>query len=239
MAVQLTHCHIRRSCLDLIVFSVAGSLPRLSWSTPWDALSQQDALGGLKATLDKGSLAAIAKLGVENGFLNNPKVKIPLPPALQKVESGLRLLGMKDKADQLVTTMNRAAEQAAPLAKPLLQNAIKYMTVSDAKNILAGGDSSVTDFFRGKTQDSLSKQFLPIVKKQTDKVGLAQQYNHLSEQGGKLGLVKSNETSIESYVTQKALQGLYSLIAEEERAIRQNPVAYGSKILEKVFGSLK
>ncbi len=219
--------------------AAAWLLPLPASALNLDSLSQQDAIAGLKATLDKGSLAAIAKLGVENGFLNHPKVKIPLPPTLQKIESGLRMLGLKDRADQLVTSMNRAAEQAVPLAKPLLQNAVKSMTVSDAKKILSGGDTSVTDFFKGKTQTPLGQQFLPIVKRQTDKVGLAQQYNQLAGQGAKWGLVKGTETSIETYVTQKALDGLYWMIGEEERAIRQNPVGYGSKILEKVFGGLK
>jgi hypothetical protein len=203
------------------------------------SLSNKDASAGLKAALEKGSIAAVAKLGVENGFLNNDKVKIPLPDALQKAEGLLRMMGQSKKADELVTSMNRAAETAVPEAKTLLVNAVKSMSVQDAKGILAGGDNSVTQYFKSKTSAPLAQKLLPIVKKATEKVGLAQQYNHLAGQGQKLGLVGENEASIEQYVTQKTLDGLYTMIGEEEKAIRQDPIGTGSKILQKVFGIFK
>lgn len=202
------------------------------------ALTNRDASTGLKAALEKGSAAAVAKLGVTNGFLDNPKVKIPLPPSLQKIEQGLKMLGLRKQADELVTTMNHAAEAAVPEAKGLLINAVKQMSVTDAKKILNGGDDAITQYFKEKTQVSLAQKFLPIVKKSTDKVGLTQQYNQLAGQGAKLGLIKEEQASIETYVTQKTLDGLYLMIAEEERAIRKDPIGTGSAILKKVFGAL-
>jgi Protein of unknown function (DUF4197) len=186
-----------------------------------------------------GSAAAVAQLGKANGFLDNPKVKIPLPPTLQRVESALRFAGMKQQADDLVTAMNHAAEAAVPEAKPLLLDAVKKMSVQDAKGILTGGDTSVTDYFRRTTQSQLTGRFLPIVKKTTDRVGLATQYNGLAGQASQLGLVGKEQASIESYVTTKALDGLYLMIGEQEKAFRQNPVGAASDIVRKVFGALR
>jgi hypothetical protein len=202
-------------------------------------LSNADAVAGLKQALMDGSAAAVAQLGKANGFLDNPKVKIPLPPTLQRVESALRFAGMKQQADDLVTAMNHAAEAAVPEAKPLLLDAVKKMSVQDAKGILTGGDTSVTDYFRRTTQSQLTGRFLPIVKKTTDRVGLATQYNGLAGQASQLGLVGKEQASIESYVTTKALDGLYLMIGEQEKAFRQNPVGAASDIVRKVFGALR
>lgn len=201
-------------------------------------LSNQDASSGLKAALEKGSVAAVAKLGVENGFLNNDKVKIPLPGILEQAQPLLKMTGRGQQLDELVVSMNRAAEAAVPMAKPLLLNAIKSMSVADAKTILTGGDTSVTNFFREKTASQLSATFLPIVKKVTDRSGLSAQYNSAMGQISKLGVGGQQPASVESYVTQRALDGLYTMIAEEEKAIRQDPVGSGSKIIGKVFGAL-
>jgi hypothetical protein len=203
------------------------------------ALSNQDAGAGVKAALERGSEAAVSKLGVTDGFFGNPKVKIGLPGALQKGESALRMMGLGKQTDELVLAMNRAAEAAVPQAKPLLLNAVHAMTLSDAKAVLTGGDGSVTRFFREKTQQPLSVKFLPIVRAATQRVGLAQKYNAVAGQGAKLGLVSGDAANVEQYVTQKALDGLYTLIAQEESAIRRDPVGTGSAILGKVFGSLK
>jgi hypothetical protein len=135
--------------------------------------------------------------------------------------------------------MNRAAEAAAPEARQLLVEAVKKMSVQDAKAILTGGDTAATDYFRRTTQEQLTQRFLPIVKKSTDRVGLAQQYNSLAGQGASLGLVKKDDASIETYVTRKALDGLYLMIAEQEKSFRQNPVGASSAIVKKVFGALQ
>ena len=202
-------------------------------------LSNQDASAGLKAALEQGSAAAVGKLGVENGFLNNDKVKIKLPAKIEKARSILKMAGQSKKLDELELSMNRAAEAAVPLAKPLLVNAIKSMSVSDAKNILSGGNTSVTDFFRQKTAESLSAKFLPIVKGVTDKAGLAKSYNSVMSQAQKYGVASEQDATVEAYVTKRATDALFVMIAEEEKAIRQDPVAAGSKIISKVFGALK
>ena len=202
-------------------------------------LSNTDAAAGLKQALSEGAGAAVGKLGVENGFFGNQSVRIPLPPSLQKAESVMRMMGMKRQADDLVLAMNRAAEMAVAEAKPLLVDAVKRMTVQDAKGILTGGDTAATDYFRRTTSAPLAQRFLPIVKQATAKVGLAEQYNSIAGQGAKLGLVKEDQATIEQYVTKKALDGLYLMIAEEEKALRKNPVGASADIVRKVFGALK
>ena len=202
-------------------------------------LTNSDATSGLRQALSDGSIAAVSKLGVENGFFGNPKVKIPLPPSLQRVEGALRAVGMRKQADELVLTMNRAAEAAVPEAKQLLVDSVKKMSVQDAKGILTGGDTAATEYFKRTTQAELTKRFLPIVKQATDKVGLAHQYNSLASQGAALGLIKQDQASIEGYVTQKALDGLYYMIGEQEKAFRQNPLGASSDIVKKVFGALR
>lgn len=203
------------------------------------SISNKEAAGGLKQSLNEGSLAAIAKLGVENGFFSNPQVKIPLPPALKKVETALRFAGMKKQADNLVLSMNRAAEMAVPEAKQLLADSVSKMTLQDAKGILTGGQTSVTDYFRRTTSTQLTQRFLPIVKGATDKVGLAQQYNSLAGQGASFGLVNKDDAKIENYVTKKALDGLYFMIGEQEKALRANPLGAASDIVRRVFGAMR
>ncbi len=202
-------------------------------------LSSKDASSGVKVALEKGASAAVAKLGVENGFLNNEKVKIGLPGVVEKAMPILRMTGQGKKIDELQVSMNHAAESAVALAKPLLLDAVKSMSVTDAKNILAGGETSVTDFFRQKTATPLSEKFLPVVKKITDRNGLSAQYNAVMGKASSTGLVTKEEATVESYVTQRALDGLYLIIADEEKAIRADPVGTGSAILGKVFGALK
>jgi hypothetical protein len=204
-----------------------------------DDITNAEALRGVRQALTDGSLAAVAKLGVENGYFKNPKVKIPLPPSLQRVERGLRVFGMKREADELVLAMNRAAEAAVPEAKQLLTDAVRKMSIQDAKGILTGGDTAATDYFKRATRPQLTQRFLPIVKNATDRVGLAQQYNSLAEQGAALGLVKEEEANIERYVTQKALDGLYFMIGEQEKAFRRDPVGATSSIVRKVFGAIR
>jgi len=221
--------------LSLVITSVT-SLPAAAGIAD---ISNADAASGLKQALADGSAAAVKLLGTENGYFGNAKVKIPLPPSLQKIEGAMRMMGMKKQADELVLSMNRAAEAAAPEAKQLLTDAVKKMSVQDAKGILTGGDTAATEYFKRSTQAQLTQRFLPIVKKATDGVGLAQQYNSLAGQGVQLGLVKQDDASIESYVTRKALDGLYLMIAEQEKAFRQNPVGATSNIVKKVFGALR
>jgi Protein of unknown function (DUF4197) len=202
-------------------------------------ISNQDAARGIKGLLDQGAASAVTKLGVPGGFLNNPKVKIPLPPALDEVAKGMRMLGKSKDADDLVIAMNRAAEQAVPESRELLVNAVKTMSFEDAKKILTGGNDSVTQFFRAKTAAPLAAKFLPMVKQATSRVGLAQKYDQFAGEGVKFGLIKGDAANIEQYVTDKTLDGLYLMIGEEEQAIRKNPAAAASAIVSKVFAALR
>lgn len=201
------------------------------------SLTNSETVAGLKEALSKSSAAAISQLGTANGFLGNPKVKIPLPGALKTAESGLRLMGMGKQADDLVIAMNRAAESAVPEAKPIFMNAIKNMSFQDAKGILTGGDDAATQYFKRTTSDQLVAKFLPIVKQATEKVQLAEQYNSLAGQASKLGVMDAKSANVESYVTQKALDGLFTVMAEQEKAIRKDPIGTGSALLKKVFGA--
>jgi hypothetical protein len=202
-------------------------------------LTSKDAANGLKAALSRGTAAAVASLGKNDGFLGNPLVKIPLPSYMESAAKLLRNLGQGAKIDELVTSMNRAAEQAMPLAKNLLVKTVESISVTDAKNILSGGDNAVTTFFSEKTRAPLGVQFLPIVNKAIEKVGLAEKYNHLASKLQPLGLVKPDDANIQKYVTAKSLDALYVMIGEEERKIRKDPIGTGSALLSKVFGTLK
>ncbi len=202
-------------------------------------LSGADAQSGIKAALGKGAEAAVALLGQPGGFLDNPQVRIGLPGQLDDAARLLRKFGQGRRIDELVTTINRAAEAAVPMGKDLLVGAVQSMTVTDAKNILTGGDTSVTRFFADKTREPLGVRFLPVVDQATEKVGLTQQYNSFAGRAANFGLMKKEDANLAQYVTGKTLDGLYFMIGEEERKIRQNPAGVGSAILQKVFGSLK
>lgn len=201
-------------------------------------LSNADAAAGMKEALIQGAGKAVGKLGVVDGFLGNPAVKIPLPDSVQRAERVMRMFGMGKQADEVILRMNRAAEAAVPEAKVLLVNAVKQMSVADAKNILTGGDDAATQYFRKTTSAPMAEKFLPIVQKAMADVQLAQQYNKFAETGAKYGLVKKEQANLEQYVTQKALDGVYLMMAEEEKAIRKNPMKQASSLLKKVFGAL-
>ena len=224
-----------KSVLAVALAAYAG----LAAGASLDAISNKDAVAGLRAALDKGSQVAVATLGKTDGFFGNQKVKIPLPESLQRAEKLMRSVGMSKYADELILTMNRAAEAAVPEAKKLFVDAVKKMTVQDAKGILTGGDTAGTAYFKRTTSEQLRARFLPIVQKATKKVKLADKYNEYAERGAKFGLVKKEDANLDSYVTQKALDGLFYMVAEEEKKIRQDPVKAGSDILRKVFGALK
>jgi len=202
-------------------------------------ISNKDASAGLKTALEKGALAAVALLGKTDGFFGNDKVRIPLPGYLNDVAGLLKNFGQGKRVDELTLSLNRAAEAAVPMGKTLLVNAVKNMSVEDAKKILTGGDTSVTAFFADKTRAPLGITFLPIVTKATEKVGLLNKYNEFAGKAAGFGLVKKEDANIQQYVTGKSLDGLYLIIGEEEKKIRRDPVGTGSAILKKVFGALK
>lgn len=226
----------RQFTAGLVVAPGLVAMTPAAWSL---GLSETDAASGVRAALEKGAVAAVGLLGRTDGFLGNPKVRIPLPGFLEDAAKLLKATGQGKRVDELITAMNRAAEAAVPEAKPLLINAVKSMSVEDARKVITGGDNSVTQFFAGKTRDPLAEKFLPIVTRATEKVSLAAKYNAVAGKAMGLGLVKKEEANVQQYVTGKALDGLFLMIGEEERKIRQNPAAAGSAILKKVFGSLK
>ncbi len=222
--------------IALLAAIVPASAPALALSL--SDLTNRDAAGGLREALNQGAAAAVKKLGRTDGYLGDPRVKIELPEKLQKIEGLLKMLGLGDQTEELVTAMNRAAEAAAADAKPILLDAVKKMTVTDAKGILSGGDDSVTEYFRRTTSATLTQRFAPIVRKATAKVKLASKYDDVAAKAARLGLVGDEDANIESYVTRKALDGLYQVIGDEERAIRQNPLGAVGSLAKKVFGAL-
>ncbi|MBS1198243.1 MAG: hypothetical protein H6R18_2028 [Proteobacteria bacterium] len=223
---------MKRFCLALTL----SLLCSLSQAVDLSGISSTEASSGLKTALTKGADYAVANLGRQDGFLGNPKVRIGLPDSLKKGEKLLKTLGMGKYTDELTIAMNRAAEQATAEAKPILIDAIKKMTVQDAKAILTGGDDSVTQFFRQNTSAQLTQKFRPIVKRATGKVRLAEKYNQFA---GKASGLLGADADLDTYVTRNAMDGLFLMIAEQERSIRQNPLGTGSAVLQKVFGALK
>ncbi len=202
------------------------------------SLSNADASAGLKRALDQGIDRAVGKLGVTDGFLKNPEVKIDLPPKLAKAESMVRILGAGDQLDQLVTSMNRAAEAAVPESKILLKQALKQMTLEDAKRILTGGDDAATQYFKQATYTPLKAKFAPIIGRTTEKVKLGETYDALAKKAVTLGVLKPEDATLQSYVTDRTLDGLFLMMAEEERAIRKDPLGQASSLLKKVFGAV-
>ncbi|WP_341781907.1 DUF4197 domain-containing protein [Ectopseudomonas mendocina] len=201
-------------------------------------LSQQDASGGLKDALIQGAQVAVKQLGTPGGFSNNPDVRIELPGKLGKAAKTMKMMGMGAQVDQLEASMNRAAEAAVPEAQALLVDAVKKMTVADAKSILSGPQDSATQYLNKSSREQIRAKFLPIVKQATDQVGLAQQYNAFAGQAASFGVVDAKSSTVESYVTEQALDGLFEMIAKQEASIRQNPAAAATSLAKKVFGAL-
>lgn len=215
------------------------ALPPLGLLLPAEAfnLSETDAAGGVRAALERGALSAVSQLGRNGGFLSNPQVKIELPGFLKDAAKLLKMTGQGSKVESLVLAMNAAAEQAVPVAKDLLVQTVKKISVEDALQLVKGrGEDAVTRFFETKTRMPLQQQFLPIVTQATEKQKLADKYNAVAGKAAGMGLVKGDDANIQTYVTRKALDGLYWMIGEEEKKIRQDPVGTGSALLKKVFG---
>ena len=212
--------------------STASSLGGVS------SLTNSEAGGGLKKALTQGVSKAVASLGATDGFFGNKDVKIPLPNSLKKIEKGMKFMGMGKQSDELILKMNRAAEAAVPEAKTLLLDSVKKMSLADAKAILTGPQDAATQYFKKTTSAQMAEKFLPIVQKATANVQLADSYNKYAEMGSKFGVVKKEDANINQYVTKKALDGVYYMVAQEEAAIRKDPLGQASSLLKKVFGSI-
>ncbi|MBI3903581.1 MAG: DUF4197 domain-containing protein [Nitrosomonadales bacterium] len=207
-------------------------------STDLSIFSNKDQIGSLKQALTQGAETAVKDLAKENGYLGNDKVRIPLPDSLKKVDGLMRKVGLGKYSDDLVTSMNRAAEAAVPEAKTLLVGAVKKMTVEDAKAILTGGDDAATQYFRKNTETALAGKFKPIVAKSMLKVKLAEKYDQFAGKGAKFGLVEERDARLDDYITRKALDGLFVMMAEQEKAIRANPLEATGSLAKKVFSAL-
>ena len=218
------------------MLTLAGATVLLTGSARAAPSSDADAASGVRSALERGAVAAVGLLGRPDGFLGNPKVRISLPGFLNDAAKLLKFTGQQHRVDELVTAMNRAAEAAVPEAKALLVSAVKNIGVGNARRIVSGGEDSVTRFFADKTRVPLGERFLPIVKKQTERVDLAARFNAVAGKASGLGLVKGDDANIERYVTRKALDGLYLMIGDEEKKIRSDPVGTGSALLARVFG---
>ena len=202
-------------------------------------LSETDIVNGLKEALTKGTRSAVSMLGKEDGFLANPKVKIPMPESLQKIEKGLRKIGQDKLADNFVETMNRAAEKAVPEAASIFADSIKNMSIADAKDILQGEDDAATRYFRENSGEKLKEKFLPIVKQATNQVGVTSSYKKLTDKMGMLSsFVDTDKLDLDEYVTNKAMDGLFTMVAVEEKKIRENPIERTTDLLKKVFSGI-
>ena len=204
-------------------------------------VSDGEIAGGLKEALSKGVSTAIKSLGKENGFLGNVRVRIPLPKSLQKVEKVVRVAGQGKAVDEFVASMNHAAEKAVPVAVDVFVDAIKKMTFDDARQILfTGKDDSATQFFRKNSEETLREKFRPIVEEFTEKTGVTQKYKAMIGKAGFAAqFLGKDATDLDGYVTQKALDGLFLLIADEEKKIRKDPLGRTTSLLRKVFGILR
>lgn len=202
-------------------------------------ISNADQVGSLKQALIQGAQTAVSNLAKENGYFGNDKVRIPLPDSLKQVDSLMRTVGMGKYADELTLSMNRAAEAAVPEAKALLIGAVKNMTVQDAKGILTGGNDAATQYFRKNTEAQLAGKFKPIVDKSMQKVKLAEKYDQFAGKGVQFGLVDQKDAKLDDYITRKALDGLFLMMAEQEKAIRANPLEATGALAKKVFSAIK
>ena len=204
---------------------------------PYDeGLTTEQVASGLKEALVKGVSTGTQKVGRVDGYLKNPKIKIPFPPDIQKVENTLRDVGLGNQVDKFVTTLNRGAEEAAKEAKPVFVAAVKGMTINDAWNILKGDDKeAATNYLKRTTSDELRKKFSPIVKRALDKTDATKYYADVINSYNKIPLVDDVNPDLQGYATEKAMEGLFYMIAQEELSIRANPAARTTELLKKVF----
>lgn len=201
------------------------------------SLDEGTVVSGLKEALSVGTASAVKLASKENGYFGNEAIKILLPDKVQAVGEVLRKAGFGQEVDAFILSMNRAAEKAAPKARPVFIEAIKEMNIQDANRILNGGDTAATDYFRTKTSQHLAEAFKPEISSSMNKVGVARQYKALTERYFSLiPLAGMDSFDLDQYVTNKALEGLFHMLGQEEKKIRTNPAARTTEILKKVFG---
>lgn len=199
-------------------------------------LSSEEIARGLKEALSVGATRSAEKLSAADGFLGNMAVKVLMPEEAKRVESTLRNMGMGSMVDDAIISMNHAAEEAARDAAPIFVNAIKTMSIQDAAGILKGADNAATIYLKDRTSAELTKSFMPVIEKALEKTGATKHWTTIFETYNKMPLVKKVNTDLRAYVTEKALDGLFIQVAEEEKKIRKDPAARVSETLKKVFG---
>ncbi len=220
------------------VKQLSGDSEKSSSSSIASVLSNDDVIAGLKEALVKGADYATESLGKPNGFLANDSVRIPMPESLEKVEKALRSFGQDKYADEFVETMNRAAEQAVPLTLDIVKKGITNMSIEDAKNILNGPDNAATEYLRKVGGQDMTTKIAPIVSKATADTGVTSQYKKLFDKLGFMSqVVDPDDYDIDKYVTNKTVDGLFYMIAAEEKKIRENPVERTTDLLKRVFGA--
>jgi len=213
------------------------SLTILLWSHASFALSASDIGSGLKEALMIGAKNAAMNASQINGFYKNPLIFIPFPPQAKQMEDVLIRIGLKSQVEKFIMTMNRAAEQAAKKAAPIFLKAIEGLSFQDAVNILKGPNDAATKYLERKTSGELTRAFKPVVKQAIDQVGLAKLWSPLAKQYNRIPLMGDVNPNLDDYVTERAVAGLFKLIAGEEAKIRKNPAARVNDILRRVFGS--
>lgn len=206
-------------------------------NTKAKGLTEKDAADGIKEALVNGTGESVKLVSVLNGYWGNPEIKIPFPSEAKEMESKLRAIGMAKKVDEFNESMNRAAEKAASEAKPIFIAAIKGMTVRDAINIVKGADNAATMYLKNTTSPELIEKFQPIIKTSLENVNATRYWSDLITIYNKIPLVKKMNPNLPEYVTQKAIDGLFIMIAKEEIKIRKDPMARTSELLKKVFGN--
>ena len=201
-----------------------------------NGLSDEKITSGLKEALRVGTDNAVRSTGRPDGYFGNEAIKVLMPEKLRTLEKGLRAIGYGPDVDEFVLSMNRAAERAAPHAKAIFWDAILELSFEDARQIFSGGDTAATDYFRDKTTDKLVGAFTPVIEEAMDEVGVTRQYNQLVGRARAIPFLKSELLDINEYVVGKALDGLFYVLAEEERKIRKDPAARITELLKEVFG---
>ncbi len=212
----------------------SGTAGKEGSSNPSDA----EVISGLREALSLGAKKAVSQASAQGGFWNNPQIRIPLPPQLQKISSIMKLAGLKSQADAFEESMNHAAEKASAKALPIFEKAIKDLTFQDLQGIWKGGDTAATDYFREKTSEPLAVAFKPDVHEAMQQVGVTRSYQNLTGNPLVSGLTENSNFDLDHYVTEKTIDGLFTLVGQEEKKIRTDPMARSTDLLKKVFGQL-
>jgi hypothetical protein len=218
------------------LFLLMGGLCVTQGIAQRSGLGENKIIAGLKEALVVSAGNAVSLTGRLDGFFKNAAIKILLPKQIQTVAKGLRVMGQGSLVDEFVLSMNRAAEKAAPQARRIFVDAIKEMTFDDARRILTGGDTAATEYFRLKTSERIAESFRPIIERSMDEVGATRQYKALLGNIQNIPFAKTQSLDLDQYVVDKALEGLFYMVGEEEKKIRKNPAARVSSILQEVFG---